>query len=116
MLVFLFSYTPALGAVIRDPSGDEVIDGVATVRYLEAIFSNVINVALYFAAIVLLIIFFIGGFRYMTAGGDSKATEAAKATLTHAIAGLLVLVFGFIILQLIKKITGVDVTIFRITR
>lgn len=93
-----------------------IVEGdVATLQYLETIFANVISAALAFAAIVLFIMFLIAGFRYLTSGGDPKAVEAAKGTLTHAIAGLVILVLAFVILQLIKIITGVDVTIFKVT-
>lgn len=89
---------------------------VATLKYLETIFANVISIALAFAAIVLFVMFLVGGFKYLTSGGDPKALEAAKGTLTHAIAGLVVLVLAFLILQLIKTITGVDVTIFKVVQ
>lgn len=93
-----------------------IVEGdVATLQYLETIFANVISVTLAFAAIVLFIMFLIAGFRYLTSGGDPKAVEAAKGTLTHAIAGLVILVLAFVILQLIRLITGVDVTIFKVT-
>lgn len=66
------------------------------------------------AAIVLFVMFIIGGFKYLTSGGDAKAVEAAKKTLTYAIAGLVVLVLAVIILDLIHIITGVNVGIFKI--
>lgn len=89
---------------------------VVTIKYLETIFANVISVALALAGIVLFIMFLIGGLRYLTSGGDPKATEAAKGTLTHAVAGFVVLVLAYLILQLIQFITGVNVTWFRVTQ
>lgn len=59
--------------------------------------------------------FLIGGFKYLTSGGDPKALEGAKGTLTHAILGLIVLVFAFLILVIIQAVTGVNVTQFRIS-
>lgn len=88
---------------------------VPTLQYLETIFGSVISAALALAGIVLFIMFLFGGFRFLTAGGDPKAVEAAKGTLTHAIAGLIILLLAFLILQFIKVITGVDVTIFKVT-
>ena len=41
----------------------------------------------------------IGGFKYLTAGGDEKAIMAAKQTLTWAVIGLLVVVASFLILK-----------------
>ncbi|HBL51947.1 MAG: hypothetical protein A3D24_00575 [Candidatus Blackburnbacteria bacterium RIFCSPHIGHO2_02_FULL_39_13] len=88
--------------------------GVATLIGLERIVSNILTIALGLASIVLFIMFVIGGFNYLTASGDPKAVDAAQKTLTHAIAGLVVLVLAYLILLLIKQITGVDVTLFRI--
>lgn len=89
---------------------------VATIKGLEAVFENVITVALAFAGIVLFVMFLTGGFRYLTAGGDAKATEAARGTLTHAVAGLVVLVLAYIIIQFISVFTGVNVSVFKIYR
>ncbi|TSC88773.1 MAG: conserved membrane protein of unknown function [Microgenomates group bacterium Gr01-1014_5] len=89
---------------------------VATIKGLEAIFENVISVALSFAGIVLFVMFLTGGFRYLTAGGDAKAVEAAKGTLTHAILGLVVLILAWIIIQFIEVLTGVNLSTFRIYR
>ncbi len=94
----------------------EVVEGVATLKFLETIFGNVISVALALAGIVLFVMFLVGGFRYITSGGDPKATEAARGTLTHAVLGLVVVLLAFLILQLIKTITGVDITKFQITQ
>ena len=88
--------------------------GVATLIGLERIVSNILTIALGLASIVLFIMFVIGGFNYLTASGDPKAVDAAQKTLTHAIAGLVVLVLAYLILLLIKQITGVDVPLSRI--
>lgn len=81
---------------------------------LEGIFSNVVKSLLGLVAIVLLVILVSSGFKMMSAGGDPKVIETAKKSLTMAITGLLVILFGYIILALIYKFTGVNVTIFRV--
>lgn len=110
-------FDPGRGEVVF-PAGNTGAGGggVATIKGIEAIFENVITVALAFAGIVLFVMFLTGGFRYLTAGGDAKATEAARGTLTHAIAGLVVLVLAYIIIQFISVITGVDLRFFTIYR
>lgn len=108
LLVFLFA-KPVFAA-------GEVDNGVATLKFLEIIFSNVVSAAIALAGIVLFVMFLIGGFRFITSGGDPKATEAARGTLTHAVLGLVVILLAFLILQLIKTITGVDVTTFKVTQ
>ena len=85
-----------------------------SIKGLENVYENLIASILGFVAIVLLVMLITGGFKIMTAGGDPKAMESAKKTITMAVAGLLVILFGFIILALVSEFTGVDVTIFRV--
>lgn len=98
----------------RDPVTG--LQNTATIKGLECLFSNAISAVLALAGIVLFVMFLIGGLRYLTSGGDPKATEAAKGTLTHVIAGLFVLILAFLILKLIETITGVQLTIFKVTQ
>ena len=120
VLVFLCTSTQVFAQRPFDPGKGEVVgnptDGVATIKGIEAIFENVISIALAFAGITLFVMFLTGGFRYITAGGDAKAVEAAKGTLTHAIAGLVVLILAWIIIQFIEVLTGVRLSIFEIYR
>ncbi len=81
---------------------------------LENVYANLVTSILGFVAIVLLVMLIMGGFKIMTASGDPKSMESAKKTITMAIAGLLVILFGYLILALIYKFTGVNVTFFRI--
>jgi len=57
----------------------------------------------------------VGGFKFITSGGDPKAVESAKNTLTHAIIGLVIILASYLVLVLIKELTGVDVTNFSVT-
>lgn len=87
---------------------------IASFSDLEGIFSNVVTYLLGIAGIVLFILLIISGFKFVTSGGDPKALEGAKKTLTSAIAGLLIILLSYIVLLLISKITGVDLTVFRV--
>mgnify|MGYP001607593183 CR=1 FL=1 len=91
-----------------DPTTSEVVGDVPTLKGLEAVFSNVVSVVLSLAGVVLFIMLIYGGFKYLTAGGDPKALEGAKGTLSHAILGLVVLILAFIILKVIAEVTGVS--------
>jgi hypothetical protein len=88
---------------------------VATIKDLEIVFGNVVKSALGFAGIVLFVLLLTGGFKYITSGGDPKALESAQKTITYAIGGLILILVSFLILVLIKTITGVDVTQFKVT-
>lgn len=86
--------------------------GVATLKGLEGLFGNLVSGLLSFAAIALFIMLLIGGFKYLTSGGDPKNLESAKATLTYAIIGMVLLALTFLILVLIEEFTGANVTNF----
>ena len=81
---------------------------------LNKVFENVVNVALAFAGIVLFVMLIIGGFKYITAGGDPKGIEGAKKTLTYAIAGIVLVAVSFLILNFIASFTGANITDFNI--
>ncbi|MFH1971554.1 MAG: pilin [Patescibacteria group bacterium] len=87
----------------------------ATIKDLEVVFGNLVTVIMALAGIVLFILLISGGFRYLTAGGDPKAVEAAQKTLTYAIIGIVVVACAFLILRLIENFTGVPVTLFKVT-
>lgn len=92
-----------------------VAGDVPTIGNLSCIFQNVVQSALALAGILLFILLLSGGFRYITSGGDPKAIESAQKTLTYAVLGLVLILVSYLILVLIRELTGVDVTQFKIT-
>ena len=112
-------FWPLLTVFAAEPVPTVCIDGdlekcAPSLAGLEQVFSNVVEVALALAGIVLFIMLLSGGFKYITAGGDPKGVEGAKKTLTYAIGGMVLLAMAFLILRFIQEFTGVDVTKFRI--
>jgi len=99
-----------------DEANNHIKEGdVATIKGFEVIFANVLSVALALAGIVLFVMLIMGGFRYMTAGGDPKAAGAARNTITYAIIGMLLLLVSYLILLLIERFTGAKITVFNLT-
>jgi len=88
--------------------------GVATLRGFEGVFESIITVALELAAIALFLMLVVGGFKYITSGGDPKSVESAKNTLTYAILGMVLLASAFLILRFIGVFTGADVENFQV--
>ena len=89
-------------------------DTPATIGDLNSIFFNVVNVALAFAGVAFFLMLFVGGFKYLTAGGEPPKVEAAKKTLTSAFVGLVLILLSYLILVVIQEITGAKVTGFNI--
>lgn len=88
----------------------------AKISDLETIFGNIVKFALGFAAIALFLMLVLGGFNYLMSGDNPKAAEGAKKTISYAIGGLFLILVSYLILILIKTITGVDVTQFKVTQ
>jgi TRAP-type C4-dicarboxylate transport system permease small subunit len=102
---------------VRPPINNvEVINEVATFKGLEWIFNNIVSVILGLAGVVLFLLLLMGGFKYITAGGDPKAVEGAKKTLTYAIIGFVVIASAFLVLRFIQEFTGAQVGNFNVTQ
>lgn len=94
--------------------GDCVVNGVATLQGFECLFANVVRILTPIAVLAVFIMLIVGSLKLLTSGGDPKQTQQAQQTLTYAIFGLVLFVGIWFILQLIKTVTGIDVTIFKI--
>lgn len=86
----------------------------AGLNEIEAMVGNIISTAVGLGFIALLILLVMGGFKYLTSGGEPKAVQAAHQTLTWAILGIFFMAIAWLILQLISGFTGVNVTVFDI--
>src|SRR3990167_11480834 len=93
--------------------GKETIE-IPTFKCLEAIYGRILQISIALALFALLIMMIMGGFKLLTSGGDPKATASAKQTMTYAVAGISLMVIAFLIFQIIKAYTGVDVTVFEV--
>lgn len=84
-----------------------VVNGVPTLQCIPNILPNIITLAIVFAFILCLILIIYSGIKFITSGGDEKQVEGAKKTLTFSIAGLILVLASFFIVQFIGKQTGV---------
>jgi Type IV secretion system pilin len=88
-----------LGNSCGNPSGNE--ESVAN------IIRTVINVASAIVGAVSVVMIIIGGFKYITSGGDSNNVSGAKNTILYAIVGLVIVAFAQIIVQFVLERTSV---------
>lgn len=86
---------------------DCVQNGVATLNCLPAVFSNLVNALLLFVGLIALVIFIIGGFKFMNSEGDPKKLQGARSTFLFGIIGLTIVLLSFLLINLISFITGV---------
>lgn len=80
----------------------------AGIKQLQELFLRILNLFVGFVFIVLLIVIIMGGFRFLTSGGNKEGLAAASKTLTWGLLGILFIVIGWLILQLIQAFTGVN--------
>lgn len=80
---------------------------VATIQGFECIFANVVSIAVVLAGLAVFLMLIVGGFKYLTSGGDPKATESAQKTMTYAIVGLVVIIAAYLILRFLAVFTGI---------
>lgn len=81
---------------------------VAQIQCLECIILQVFHIVVRLAGVVVFIMLIIGGFRYLTAGGDPKSTESARKIITYAIFGLVLILAAWFLLNFIGEFTGIS--------
>lgn len=73
--------------------------------------SIIVKNGLTVAGIILLVLFVVGGFMMISSGGsgDQKKAAQAKALVTDALVGFLVIFLSYFIIQIIEVITGLTI-------
>lgn len=66
-----------------------------------AILKNVINVMLYLAGAIAVLVIVVGGIRYITSDGDPASANKAKNTIIYALVGLVVAVMSYSIVNFV---------------
>lgn len=114
-----------VGAQIDKTASCQPIDPATTFKFdkgpdpagltqIEEVFKRVLQVSVGLAFVALLVVLVVASFKFLTSGGEPKAIASARDAMTWAFLGVLFLAIGWLVLLLIKEITGVDVTIFNV--
>ncbi|GAC1369608.1 MAG: hypothetical protein NVSMB39_1600 [Candidatus Saccharimonadales bacterium] len=61
----------------------------------QGLFGTVANILIWLVGSISVIMIILGGLRYVTSGGDSKATAAAKDTILYAVIGIVVAIAAY---------------------
>jgi hypothetical protein len=89
-----------------NPKGDDFsLLGTLTAG---GIVSALIRIVLIIAALVFFFILVIGGIRWIMSGGDKAGTEAARAQITNALVGLVIVFAAWAIIQMLEIFFGID--------
>jgi len=73
---------------------------------INSIITTVINIFSLVVGVVSVIMIIVGGFRYITSGGESSNVTSAKNTIIYALIGLVVVALAqFIVQFVLNKVT-----------
>lgn len=70
--------------------------------------SRLIKIALILGVLVCFLYLMLGGFQWMTSGGEKEGVQTAKQKITQAIVGLAILASAWAIIVLIGKFLGIQ--------
>lgn len=84
------------GATRIDPEADGDAE-----EQVNNIISTVINIFSLVVGVISVIMIIIGGFKYITSGGDSGNVTSAKNTILYAVIGLVVVALAQIIVRFV---------------
>jgi hypothetical protein len=91
-----------------------VSDGVATIRGITCLIQNIISPLPGIIILAALAMVIWSGIRMISAGADAKSYSNASNTFYYAVVGLILLSGAWLLLIIIKNLTGADVTNFGI--
>ncbi len=111
LLVFAFAFVPVITLAqipsdYGDPGGSINLPGPSN-DDPKVIIADIINWVLGFLALIAIIIILIGGFEWMTAGGNEEKVTEAKKLLLAGVIGLVIIlsayaITNFVLAQLIS--------------
>ncbi|HJQ09227.1 MAG TPA: pilin [Candidatus Saccharimonadales bacterium] len=82
------------------PSGGKCSVGGPSLNRIIATAINIISIIVGIAAVIMIM---VGGFKYITSGGDSSNLASAKNTIIYAVIGLIIVALAQAIVQFVVK-------------
>jgi predicted permease len=94
-------------AAVSGSAGNQTCDqGGNGKASLATIASTVVNYLSIIVGIIAVIMIIVGGFRYITSGGESSNVSGAKNTLIYAIVGLIIVALAQFIVRFVLSGAG----------
>lgn len=82
------------------------VGGLTSSQSLPELIANVIRLMLLFAGAIAVVFVIIGGYQYLTSGGNEEQAEKGKKTLINAIIGVVVVVLAYVIINVIVNLVS----------
>ena len=80
---------------------DMTNSGGSAKQDLPDVITTIINVMLFIAGALAVIMIIYGGIRYITAHGDEKQVKVAKDTIVYSVAGLIIAILAYALVTFI---------------
>jgi heme/copper-type cytochrome/quinol oxidase subunit 2 len=107
LLLGSFAVVMPVSAATVDPT-DQINKGITAAGgdtsktdELPTLIQNIINVLLFIAGAVAVIMIILGAIRYITSNGDQADVKAAKDTILYSVVGLIVAIMAFAIVNFV---------------
>jgi hypothetical protein len=76
---------------------------------INTLITDVVNIFSGIVGVISVIMIIVGGFQYITSGGDTGKVSTAKNTIIYAVVGLVVVAFSqFIVQFVLNKVVGTN--------
>lgn len=92
----------------KDPSVDASCATVTNPFSLGAMVQKGMGILFPFAGLILFGILVLGGYKFLTSGGDTKETQSAWAMITSALIGFFLLVVSYAAVATVSFVLGLD--------
>lgn len=107
-LVMVFTAVSPVSLPVYADAKDEVKKGAdmtnsggSAKQDLPDVITTIINVMLFIAAALAVIMIIYGGIRYITAHGDEKQVKVAKDTIVYSVVGLIIAIIAYALVTFI---------------
>ena len=107
-LAMVFATVSPVSLPVYADSRDEAQNGAKLAnsgggsnQNLPDIITTIINVMLFIAAALAVIMIIYGGIRYITAHGDEKQVKVAKDTIVYSVTGLIIAILAYALVTFI---------------
>jgi hypothetical protein len=80
--------------------------GLTSSQSLPELIANAIRLMLLFAGAIAVVFVIIGGYQYLTSGGNEESAEKGQKTLTNAVIGVVIVVLAYVIINVIVNLVS----------
>lgn len=82
-------------------AGTCLVDGQDPGKPIGSTLGDIVNIISIIVGIAAVIMIVIGGFKFITSGGDASAVKSARSTIIYALVGLIVVLLAQVIVQFV---------------